>query len=111
MGGAWRNDHQAQRAKEMILVMSDGTRETWTRAPAECPAVVCSALFASGFLTVKGDQITVASVASLNQLRRVFGPPHEHPTGEGTVVSKSHDGLGHLIDGEQSRGNATRSTL
>src|SRR5262245_59739775 len=24
-------------ADQMVLVMSDGTRETWTRAPADCP--------------------------------------------------------------------------
>src|SRR4029453_5154511 len=44
-------------------------------------AVGGSALLARGLTSVKSNQIAVTSVAPLNQLGRIFRPPHEHPTG------------------------------
>ena len=36
-----------------------------------------TALLARGVTSVKSNQIAVTSVAPSNQLRRIFGPPHE----------------------------------
>ena len=51
----------------------------------------------------KSDRITVASVAPLNQLWRIFGPPHEHAAGQRNVVRKPHDSVCHLAGAQQPR--------
>lgn len=55
--------------------------------------------------------VAIASVAPLNEVRCIFGPPHEHSSGQRLVVGKPQNGIRNLIDGQEFGGNATLDTL
>ena len=55
--------------------------------------------------------VAIASVAPLNEVWCILGPPHEHPSGQRLVFGKPHDGLRDLINRQQSRRNAALDTL
>jgi hypothetical protein len=44
------------------------------------------------------DEIAISPIAERNELRRVLRPPHDHTSGERSIIGETDDDLGDLFD-------------